>query len=54
MRKLYPQEIEKAAEYFDKDRMECRACPYPAVVEYKKVCGMIYYDCIVSRPVCLE
>ena len=58
MRKLYPEEIKKASEYFDRDRVECRACPYPAIVNkissHKRVCGLVYYDCVVSRPVCLE
>ena len=54
MRKLYAPEIEKVRHFFDAKRAECIACPYTAIIEYKTVCGMVYFDCMVSRPVCLE
>jgi len=54
MRKLYPEEKEIALQVFDADRPECMACPYPARVDYKLLCGLVYYDCLVSVPVCLE
>ena len=54
MRKLLPTEIEKVSEFFSADRPECKACPYTAKVYGKIQCGMVYYDCMVSRPVCLE
>ena len=54
MRKLDATEKVVAGNFFDAKRKECIACPYTAKVDYKIVCGMVYFDCMVSCPVCLE
>ena len=52
MRQLTDKETETARAYYDPER--CKGCRYPARIDGRQQCGMVYYNCVVTKPVCLE
>ena len=54
MRQLNQNEADTVKTFFNKDRPECKSCRYTANIQGHIQCGMLYFDCIVTKPVCLE
>ena len=54
MRQLTEPEQTILKTFFDLERKECKNCRYTARIDGRIQCGLLYYDCLVTKPVCLE